>query len=114
MNSLETLLILAALLAGPLIFAPLEHNLEPYCFILGLIAVTFSRQWEWQLLRKTALDPLPLAMAVVVAGILFGLLRPALDRGFAALRDLLSRPVLAGLTVLLVGLLSSVITAVIA
>ena len=114
MNSLETLIILAALLAGPLIFAPLEHNLEPYCFALGMIAVTVSRQWEWHLLRKAALDPMPLTITVVGAGMLFGAFRPMLDRGFAAIRSLLPRPLLAGLLVLIIGLLSSAITAVIA
>ena len=114
MNSLETLIILAALLAGPLIFAPLEHNLEPYCFALGMIAVTVSRQWGWHLLRKAALEPMPLTITVVGAGILFGALRPILDRNFATMRRLLPRPLLAGLVVLIVGLLSSAITAVIA
>ncbi|MBV8359200.1 MAG: DUF1646 family protein, partial [Deltaproteobacteria bacterium] len=45
MNSFVTFVVLAALLAGPLIFAPLEHNLEPYCFTLGIIAISVSRQW---------------------------------------------------------------------
>jgi len=114
MNSLATLIILAALLAGPLIFAPLEHNLEPYCFALGMIAVVVNRQWEWHLLRKAALDPMPLTITVVGAGMLFGALRPVLDRSFAAMRSVLPRPLLAGLVVLIIGLLSSAITAVIA
>ena len=46
MNPLETVLIVAALLAGSVIFAPLERNLEAYCFVLGMIAVTLSAQWE--------------------------------------------------------------------
>jgi predicted cation transporter len=114
MNSLETLIILAALLAGPLIFAPLEHNLEPYCFVLGMIAVTVSRQWEWHLFRKAVMDPMPITLTVAGAGMLFGALRPVLDQSFAAMRSLLPRPLLAGFVVLIVGLLSSAITAVIA
>lgn len=114
MNSLATLLILGALLVGPLILAPLEHNLEPYCLALGVIAVTATNQWEWHLLHKAALDPMPITLTVVVAGVLFGALRPTLDGSFAAMRSRLPRPLLAGLAVLIVGLLSSVITAVIA
>jgi predicted cation transporter len=114
MNSLETIIILAALLAGPLIFAPLEHNLEPYCFALGMIAVTIGRQWEWHLLRKAALDPMPITITVIAAGILFSALRPVLDRSFGVMRRLLPRPLLASFMVLLIGLLSSVITAVVA
>jgi predicted cation transporter len=114
MNSPETLLILAALLAGPLIFAPLEHNLEPYCFGLGIVAVTIGHQWEWHLLRKAVLDAAPITITVVAAGILFGAYRPMLDRSFTTLRRSLPRPLLAALSVLLVGLLSSAITAVVA
>jgi predicted cation transporter len=114
MNSLEPFIILAALFAGPLIFAPLEHNLEPYCFALGVIAVTLSRRWEWHLLRKAALDPVPITITVVVAGILFGALRPVLDLSFAAMRRRVPRPLLAALVVLIIGFLSSAITAVIA
>lgn len=106
MNSLEPFIILAALFAGPLIFAPLEHNLEPYCFALGVIAVTLSRRWEWHLLRKAALDPVPITITVVVAGILFGALRPVLDRSFAAMRRRVPRPLLAALVVLIIGFLS--------
>jgi predicted cation transporter len=114
MNSLETSIILAALLAGPLFFGPLEHNLEPYCLTLGITAVTVGEQWDWHLLRKATLDPLPITITVVGAGILFGALRPVLDRGFSAMRRLLPRPLVAGLVVLIIGLLSSAITAVVA
>jgi predicted cation transporter len=114
MNSLETLIILTALLAGPLILAPLEHNLEPYCFALGIIAVAAGGQWQGQLLRKAALDPMPITLTVIAAGLLFGALRPWLDRSFVVLRRLLPRPLLAGLAVMAIGLLSSLITAVVA
>jgi predicted cation transporter len=114
MNSLATFVILAALLAGPLIFAPLEHNLEPYCLALGIVAVTAGRQWDWHLLRKAVLDPMPITLTVIAAGALFGVLRPVLDRGFGAMRTALPRPLLAGLAVLIVALLSSAITAVVA
>jgi predicted cation transporter len=114
MNSLATFLILGALLVGPLILAPLEHNLEPYCLVLGIIAVAASKQWEWHLLRKAVLDPLPITLTVMVGGLMFGVLRPALDGSFAVMRSLLPRPLLAALVVLILGLLSSGITAVIA
>jgi predicted cation transporter len=44
----------------------------------------------------------------------FGALRPVLDQSFATMRRWLPRPLLVGLAVLVVGLLSSAITAVIA
>jgi predicted cation transporter len=113
MNSPESIIILAALLAGPLIFAPLEHNLEPYCFALGIIAVTVGGQWEGPLLRKAALAPMPITLTVIAGGLLFRAFRPVLDNCFDAMRRQLPRPLLAGSIVLIIGLLSSAITAVI-
>ncbi|HJU09709.1 MAG TPA: DUF1646 family protein [Candidatus Binataceae bacterium] len=114
MNSLETLAIVAALLAGPLIFAPLEHNLEPYCLGLGIIAVTAAGKWEWLLVRHALVNALPITVAVIAAGLLFGALRDHLDNLFAWMRSRMARPILVTLAILIVALLSSVITAIIA
>jgi predicted cation transporter len=114
MNPLATFTILAALLAGPIVFAPLEHNLEGYCFALGMIAATVDHRWQWEVVRKAAMAPIPITVTVIGAGLIFGALRPVLDRGFSSLRKLLPRSLLALLMVFGIGLLSSVITAVVA
>jgi predicted cation transporter len=60
------------------------------------------------------MEPMPITLTVIVAGLLFGIVRPVLDRIFARMRGMLPRPALAALIVLLLGLLSGAITAVIA
>jgi predicted cation transporter len=113
-TSLQTIIILIALLAGPLIFAPLEHNLEPYCLALGMIAVTVNRQWEWQLVRHALVDALPITLTVIAAGLLFGALSSVIDAAFERMRRRLPRPLLVMVVVLALGLVSSVITAIVA
>jgi predicted cation transporter len=114
MNSLETFIIVAALLAGPLIFAPLEHNLETYCFALGTIAVTVNRQWEWQLVRYALADALPITLTVIAAGLLFGALGGVIDTAFVRMRRRLPRPLLVMVVLLALALASSVITTIVA
>jgi predicted cation transporter len=114
MNAPEAAILLVALLFGPVIFSPIEHNLEVYCLALGVFAVTVGRQWEWGLLARVAYDPLPITLAVIAAGLLFRWSREVLDRGFARMREVLARPLLTALTVFLIALLSSCITAIVA
>src|SRR5208283_663284 len=76
MTSLSAALILTLLLLGPLAVQALERNLEAYCLILGLIAVTLSGQWNRPLLAQMASAPVPITLAVVVAGLAFARFRP--------------------------------------
>src|SRR5260370_12948054 len=114
MNSLEAAAILIVLLFAPVILAPVERNLEACFFLLGIIAVTLGGLWGWQLARHAATEPIPITIAVIVAGSLFGLTRERLDRGFVRMRAAMPRSLLTALTILTIGILSSVITAIIA
>ncbi|MGO9263839.1 MAG: DUF1646 family protein [Candidatus Binataceae bacterium] len=69
MTSLGAALILTLLLLGPLAVQALERNLEAYCLILGVIAVTLSGQWNRPLLAQIVSAPAPITLAVVVAGL---------------------------------------------
>jgi predicted cation transporter len=108
------LAILLALLIGPLVLAPLEHNFEAYCFVIGLIAVTVSNTWSGRLLFHAGTEPLMISGAVVVAGLIFGRIRVPLDRAFTGLRDRIPRAPLTGAVVSAIALLSSMITAIVA
>jgi predicted cation transporter len=108
------LAILLALLIGPLVLAPLEHNFEAYCFAIGLIAVTVSNTWSGRLLFHAGTEPLMISGAVVVAGLVFGRIRVPLDRAFTGLRDRIPRAPLTGAVVAAIALLSSMITAIVA
>lgn len=114
MNTPEAVIILLLLLGGPIILAPLERNLEAYCFVLGLAAATLGSRWDRHLLTEAATMPILISVVVVVAGIAFGRGRPAFDRAFALLRARIRRPILTAITVFAIALLSSLITAIVA
>jgi predicted cation transporter len=114
MNSLVAIAILIVLLFAPVILPPVERNLEACFFLLGIIAVTLGGLWGWQLARHAATEPIPITIAVVLAGSLFGLTRERLDRGFVRMRAAMPRSILTALTIFTIGILSSVITAIIA
>lgn len=114
MTTPAALAILLALLIGPLVLAPLEHNFEAYCFVIGLSAVTISKGWSGRLLVHAGTEPLMIAGAVVVAGLIFGRIRAPLDRAFTGLRDRLPRAPLTAVVIAAIALLSSIITAIVA
>src|SRR5260370_25593126 len=114
MNSFEATAILIILLFAPFILAPVERNLEACFFLLGIIAVTLGGLWGWELGRHAATESIPITIAVIVAGSLFGLTRERLDRGFVRMRAAMPRSLLTALTIFTIGILSSVITAIIA
>lgn len=113
-GSLSAVAILIALFAGPIVLAPIERNLEIWFFVVGLSAATLARIWSGALLIDALRAPLPVTIAVLVGGVLFGYLRPVLDRGFAHLRPKITRPALTASTVFIIGVLSAVISAIVA
>lgn len=113
-NLIEAAILLSFLLLGPLLIAPVGRNLELYCLSLGMAGVTAGAQWEWRLVKRAATAPILITAAVIVAGLLFEYGREPLDRAFARMRAVAPRPLLTGLTIFAIGMLSSVITAIVA
>ncbi len=80
----------------------------------GAIAALIGGQWGRGLLHAAVTEPIALTVAVLIFGVVARLGRPALDRGVKRLTKIASaRWIYFGLIIVL-GLLSSVITAVIA
>jgi predicted cation transporter len=106
--------ILLALLVGPLVMAPIEHNFEAYCFVIGLAAVTVSHTWSRALVFHAGTEPLMITAAVIVAGLVFARIRKPLDQAFSGLRDRVPRAPLTAAVIAGIALLSSVVTAIVA
>ncbi len=107
-------LILLVVLFGPVMFKPIERNIEIFFLVAGAFASAFSGQWGRHLFHAAATEPIALTIAVLVFGVVARLARPSLDRGIERLVKIVEpRWIYFGLIVVL-GLLSSVITAVIA
>ena len=113
MNHASAFVILALLLFGPLAVATIEHNIELYCLALGVLATLLGAGFTHELILEALHEPVAISVAVIVAALLFGWLRPGLDRVFERLRHRLSRPVLTASAVFVIASISSVITAIV-
>lgn len=106
--------ILALLLLGPLFSRRIEDNLEVYCFLLGLLAIGLAGSMNWNLATKALSEPIPISIAVIIAGILFQNTRRYLDRIVASMALRFSRPIVTALIVAVLALVSSIITSIVA
>ena len=106
--------ILLVVLFGPVMFKPIEQNIEVFFLVIGAFASAISGQWGREFLHAAVTEPIALTVAVLVFGVVARLVRPWLDRGVVRLVKIVEpRWIYFGLIIAL-GLLSSVITAVIA
>jgi predicted cation transporter len=110
--------IILLVLALPFLFHRIEKQLEAFLFVMGVLAVTVSWRWEGQLVIDALLDPIrlkhPIVEAVLVAGLLFRLLRDRIRNHVLGVERALGRRFFLFLVVVILGLFSSVITAIIA
>ena len=108
--------VLGTVLVAPFTIKRVERNLEVFLFLMGTIRASVAATWDRELARAAVTEPLikGIVPAVLVAGLLFHYGRPHV-RAFAS-RLTARAPVtviVAGL-VLLLGLVSSVIMAIVA
>ena len=106
--------ILLLVLFLPFLVRKVEENLEVFLFAMGLLAVTASSQWAWPLVEEALVEPIKITVAVLVAGLLFKFLRPSLRAAVDASMRAMGVKAFAFAVVVLLGLFSSVITAIIA
>ncbi len=128
------LVIFIIVLSGPFLNKKIEHNLEAFLFAMGILAITIDHflldvqpdpdlliraneilpNWNIGLIEKAILDPIEITLAVLVAGMLFHFGRKKLKK----FTDLMQREVplkfFVSMMVVVLGILSSVITAIIA
>jgi predicted cation transporter len=106
--------ILVLVLVLPFALRPVEENLEPFLFVMGVAATLVSRTLNAHLVLHALREPLMITAAVLVAGLLFKLLEKQVQAVVDGAVNRLSLPLFGGLVVLILGLLSSIITAIIA
>lgn len=108
------LAILLAVLTLPLVSHRIEQNLETFLFVMGVFSATAARVLNAQLLGDALSHPIPITVAVFLSGLLFKRFRAAIGDGLVRLRSALPVRVLVAGVVIVLGLLSSVITVIIA
>jgi predicted cation transporter len=108
------MLVMGLVLLLPFLSKRVEEALEAFLLIMGLASVTISKNWNWHLIQEAVHEPIKITVAVFAAGLIFRAVRRKMRTW---VRDFLKKfgygPLLFLLTAGL-GLLSSLITAIIA
>lgn len=129
--------IVLIVLVGPFMVKKIEHNLEAFLFVMGVLAVTLSGLeskevleqiyinnpeavekigWHMELVMEAVKEPIikGIVPAVLVAGLLFHYGRATAQRAMARILEVVPLKVIVFLMVVILGLSSSIITAIIA
>lgn len=91
----------------------IEENLEVFLFIMGVCAASVSGALGPELIDKALRDPLKITFAVLGAGLLFKWLKNPLELAVTRVSEAMPQRLFFALIVVVLGLLSSVITAII-
>ncbi len=117
LNTLQTVLLSALIvvvLILPLCVRKVEENLEAFLFTCGLFAVTVSHMWSGHLIVTALEEPLKITAAVLIAGLIFRKLNTQLQKLTQYAVKTIGLRWTLFLIVLILGITSSIITAIIA
>ena len=117
LSVLQTVLLstlIAVVLFLPLTVHKVEENLEAFLFGCGVFAVSVSHVWSTHLILTALMDPIKITLAVFVAGLLFARFHIHLQTLVHKAVKMLGLRWTLFLIVLILGLTSSIITAIIA
>jgi len=122
--------IFLIVLLGPFLVKKIEHNLEVFLFSMGVIAVTINSlflkassnpgaeetlpNWNFHLAEKALVDPVEISLAVLFAGLIFHFGRGHIRTIMQKILARIPLKIVVFAAIVMLGLLSSVITAIIA
>ncbi len=111
-GGLTTIIVLV--LALPFLVHKVEKQLEAFLFVMGCLAVTISGLWSLHLVKEALVEPIKITLAVLVAGLIFRQIRSKVGWWAHLFAQRFGFSALFFFIVVGLGLLSSVITAIIA
>ncbi len=117
LSTLQTVLLSALIvvvLILPLTMHKVEENLELFLFACGACAVTVSHMWSGHLVTAALVEPIKITLAVLIAGLLFRQFNTHLQKLTQKAVKTIGLRWTLFLIVLILGLTSSIITAIIA
>lgn len=91
-----------------------EEELEAFLLIMGILSVTTSGRWSLHLAKESLMEPLLITAAVFLFGCLFRMGRKTLQDRVNAWVRAAGQPLFVFLLVVGLGLISSVVTAIMA
>jgi predicted cation transporter len=113
-------IVVLLVLILPFVFKKVEENLEPFFLIMGIIAVTISGLWSWQLTIETLKAPVmigsvPLGIfqVVLVFGLIVHYFNKPFCEGIVALANKFGPTTFIALLIIGLGLISSVVSVIV-
>ena len=108
--------IFLLVLALPFKVKIVEKNLEAFLFIMGSAAVTLTSKWGYELVKLAAEEPVMkgIVPAVLVAGLIFFYGKTPMNNAIRSLTKSVPMPLFVASVVFILGMASSLITAIIA
>ncbi|MDD5021543.1 MAG: DUF1646 family protein [Endomicrobiaceae bacterium] len=106
--------IIVIVIVMPLVNKHVEENLEIFIFVVGLLAVTVSNVWNWELLKITLEHPIMISLTVLIMGILFKVFNKQIIILINVVVKNIGIKWTLALSTFVLGLVSSVTTAIIA
>ena len=106
--------VILLVLVLPFVSRRVEQNMELFLFAAGSLATTISKLWSRNLVEEVLRQPTRISIVVLAVGMGFHFGRGLLDRGFRAITKSLPTRLVLFLLVFVLGILSSVLTAIIA
>ena len=109
-------LVALSVLIGPFTVKKIEHNLEAFLFVMGVLSVTVAGAWEMNLISEAIKEPVVkgIVPAVLVAGLAFHYGRARAQSAMSHVLDMVSLKAVVFVMIVGLGLMSSLITAIIA
>ena len=106
--------ILLLVLTLPFAVKLVEEQLEAFLFVMGIAAVLISGLMTKELALEALQHPIAIASAVFIAGALFFIFKEKFQAFMTKVFAVIPLPIVVFLIVVVLGLLSSIITAIIA
>jgi predicted cation transporter len=112
--------VVVLVLVLPFRIKKIEENLEPFFLVTGIIAVTISGLWSWELVEEAAKAPVMIGtipvgifQVVLVFGLLIHYFNKPFCNGILSLSSKLDHRIFLFLFIAVLGLLSSVISVIV-
>jgi predicted cation transporter len=112
--------IFTGILSLPLTVRKVEENLEFFLFTMAVVAVTASHflgpepLWTTALAKSAIEEPVKITLATLIFGVIFRMVRPVLRRKIVTWEAAVGPRLFSATVIFSLGLLSSIITAIIA
>ena len=111
---LGLIVVFLVVLLAPLTLKIVERNIEMFLLGMGIVTAFISRVLDWKLFMTAATEPIFITLAVLFAGLFFKWLQKPTSYALQMVRKKLEFRTFIFFLVILLGLFSSLITAIIA